>query len=699
MAGRGIQLAALAATCWGCAAGPPRTTATVDAKDLHASAGRASSTDPLEALRKFENTKRERTDFAHLPPSDTTLGADPYVVQYASPHLLGLLRGRSALVELDGSLHEVSRLPAPRSPTGMAIAGTGEVFVVGELSSRIARYRPGPGGRALVPAGSVELSDVRAMRDIAAGPEGVLYVVEEHGGRLLTVRPHADAGDQPPAARRETVLCHGPLHVARTLRWVMVDCLLDHAVVVRAVDAEGFPLAQDEARIEHDGPMWGMDALAEGNGLLVAVGGVEDHPLDRTEGSFGFVDSFVTLYRIEDGRAEKLGEVNTSAIGVVTPKALRLSRSPRSARSPGGVELAVAGYGSDHLAVLHWNGAVDGAPAVTTIDVPPGTAQMAACPDGSLVLANPLLDAWVRVPGAGPVDIVHVEDAASEARGAASRLGEGLFFTTLIAPWDRSEGRLSRFTCETCHFEGYVDGRTHHTGRGDIRATTKPLIGLFNNRPHFSRALDPDLTTMVNNEFRVAGARSDRDPGSRSAPGDLPWKRDLLVRDETLTPVDLRPAMMSFFMDFTHRPNPGNGRDAPSWTGAERAGADVFRSRCESCHEARVVADNPATRVDPSEWEQRVLAPEGAIVWAHEEYAKTGVTPYVNEKGARVPSLRRLYKKHPYFTNGSAAELSDVLDRARFSVDGGFFHEGGPQDARSLSSEEKASLAAFLDLL
>jgi hypothetical protein len=46
----------------------------------------------------------------------------------------------------------------------------------------------------------------------------------------------------------------------------------------------------------------------------------------------------------------------------------------------------------------------------------------------------------------------------------------------------------------------------------------------------------------------------------------------------------------------------------------------------------------------------------------------------VHEKGARVPSLRRLYKKHPYFTNGSADTLDDVLERARF-LPSGFQHD------------------------
>jgi len=104
------------------------------------------------------------------------------------------------------------------------------------------------------------------------------------------------------------------------------------------------------------------------------------------------------------------------------------------------------------------------------------------------------LDAWVVASPSGNT-LVRVDDASESTRSTESRLGEALLFTTLMAPWNRSDGRLSRFTCETCHFEGYVDGRTHFTGRGDVHATTKPLLGLFNNRPHFSRALDRDITT------------------------------------------------------------------------------------------------------------------------------------------------------------------------------------------------------------
>jgi hypothetical protein len=95
-------------------------------------------------------------------------------------------------------------------------------------------------------------------------------------------------------------------------------------------------------------------------------------------------------------------------------------------------------------------------------------------------------------------------------------------------------------------------------------------------------------------------------------------------------------------------------------------------------------------------------------VWAKDEYAQTGVLPYVHEKGARVPSLRRLYKKHPYFTNGSAGSIDDVLLRARFPPNG-FQHDRPCADVPSrgegrtaetmLDDAARGALSKFLALL
>jgi hypothetical protein len=655
--------------------------------------------DPVAVLRDWENATRRDFDFGHAPTSDTALGTDPYVIRGVGPgRFVGILRGRSALVALDADLNEIDRVAAPRSPSGLAVTPTGEILVVGELSSEVARYRFHDG--RLQPTGSIALPGVHAMRDVTSGPEGLVYVVEEHDGRLLTLQPGPDGAAAAPAARVDATMCHGPFRVLRAGQTLLVDCLLDHTVIARTVDARGFPVAAGEVRIVHDGPMWGLDALQERPGVtLVAVGGVEDHPLDRTEGSFAFIDSFVTLYRIAGGSAAKLAEVNTSALGAVTPKMVKLWLSPS-----GGLEVTVAGYGSDRLLSLAWptatpeSGAL-GEPAVKQRFIPPGASMGEELPGATLAMANPLLDAWVLSTPSG-VHVQTVDDGLARTRSTASRLGEALFFTTLMAPWDKSDGRLSRFACETCHWEGYVDGRTHHTGRQNVHATTKPLLGLLSNRPHFSRALDPDMATMVNAEFGVAGAKSDHPAWFTLATRDFPWVEDLSVQDATLPPEALRRSLMTFLMDFTHRPNPETvGRTA--WTPLERRGAAVFRDRCESCHEARLVADEPSSRVGFDRWEELVMSQADAIVWAHADYEKTGVLPYVNEKGARVVSLRRLYKKHPYFTNGTAPEIADVLDRVRFAAGApaAFFHESAPDGTTPLRPDDKTALAAFLDLL
>jgi hypothetical protein len=641
--------------------------------------------DPLVPLRAFEDSHRKSADFARIPSSEESLGPDPIriAVLPRSERALGLLRGRAALVVLDVSLHEVKRLGAPRSPTGLAVSASGDVvYVSGELSPRIARYRVVQGD--LLPAGEIELG-VHGIRDVALGPEGILYALDEQGGRLISFRP-----ELPKAPRRDTPVGHGPIRVLRTAKHLVVDALLDHTLLVFRVDGEGFPEAAEPVKIRHDGPIWSFDARESTDGLYVAAGGVEDHVLDRTGGFFGWIDSFAFLYRVT-GEATRLASVNVSRAGVITPKAISIDAVDGKS-----AVVTVTGYGGDHLARLVWKDAFGDFPSIETFLLPPGTAAMTTLAGGARAMANPLLDAWVLADHELATTIVPVEIKPWELPHATNtRVGEALFFTSLMAPKNRSEGPLSRFTCETCHFEGYIDGRTHHTGRGDVHATTKPLLGLFNNRPHFSRALDPDLASVAQNEFRVAGAGTESDPAFSVATREFPWLRALGVDAQTLSPEDLRTSLMAFFMVFSHRPNPAViGR--AHFSDDERVGAEVFRDRCEGCHAARLASDDAASKVPFASWEHLLFAPEGAIVWGRAGYEKTGVLPYVHEDGARVPSLRRLYKKHPYFTNGSAPDVAAVLDRARVSG-GVFFHAAKEGDA--LSAREQTRLLAFLDLL
>ena len=159
----------------------------------------------------------------------------------------------------------------------------------------------------------------------------------------------------------------------------------------------------------------------------------------------------------------------------------------------------------------------------------------------------------------------------------------------------------------------------------------------------------------------------------------------------------LRRALMSFLMELTFEPNQAV-RGRRQFSARERAGAELFRRRCESCHGARLVAEDASTAVPFERWEALVFSPQGPMVWASAEYRMTGVEPYPHPRGARTTSLRRVHHKFPYFTSGSARSLADVTAQAAWTGDR-FFHDRAPAGAERLRPDERASLLAFLELL
>lgn len=622
------------------------------------------------------------------------MGADPWAVRRVTGGWVGVLRGRSAVVLLDEDLRELARVPAPRSPSGIAIAKNGDVVVVGELSPVIARYVVR--GKTLVATTETRVPGVFGLRDVAIAPDGGIWALDGRGTNL--VRPSGET----------VAVGHGASQLVTTSKHVIVNAVADHEIVVfehaRAGGASA--LLGAPVRIKNDGPMWGFDARETPAGLVVVAGGVEDHPLDRTGGFFGYIDSFVYVDRVADGAVQRVAAINASEHGVVTPKAIAIE-SADGARA----EILITAYGSAAamrvgLALVASAGKPPMFEPIALVPGSRGLERASAGPKAKVVIANPLLDAWVMLDESGRVRVVPVTATPGEtepARAVASRLGEALFFTSLMAPKNTSEGALSRFTCETCHFEGYVDGRTHHTGRDDVHATTKPLVGLVGNRPYFSRAMDPDMSTVAHAEFRVAGEGSKVDPFFAVEPREHGWLGHVGVKERT-EPLELRRALMRFLTDFSHRPNPAVvsrvTRGAASFDDKEREGARLFAERCEGCHAARLSADDAGTRVPNERWEAMVLSDSAPIVWGSAGYRKTGVLPYVHTEGARTPSLRRLYKKYPYFTNGSAKSLEDVLVGVRFKG-GETWHAlaTAPADAEALDVKGRDAVRAFLELL
>ncbi len=659
--------------------------------------------DPIGELHDFEEARRRTTDYAALPAGDGVTGADPADLTRlpgAKDAFVAVLRGRDAVVVLDGRGVERQRLPAPASPTAVAVSADRRVYVAGSLGQNVARFRVRSDG-TLTRDGELALGGVASITDMALGPEGVLYIVENHGGRQLAVVPGQGGA---PTVVHELGTCHGPLRVVREDRFLLVDCLLDHEIRIYDASADGVPDGPPVATLRHDGPIWSLAAARAGDRLVVALGGVEDRPLSRADGAFGYIDSFVSVYELDATslavRARRT--VNVGELGVVTPKWIAVS-----AWLDGAISVETAAYASDRQVSLNWAARTE-TPEITSRELPPGTVALVPR-GGGFVAANALLDAWIIADGVR-VEVVPVAAAEDDppARSPEARAGELLFFTTMMAPWNGTEGPKSRFTCETCHYEGYGDGRIHFTGRDNVHATARPLRGLANNRPHFSRALDRTMADMVHAEFRVANKNNGKSPWFALDVQAVPWLKDVPGLPATMSPLWLRRSFMTFLGEYTHAPNPAavaaaaRPAGARGFTETERRGAEVFRATCEGCHAARLVADEPESHVAFARWEALVLAPEGALVWGSEAYEKTGVTPYVHANGARVPSLRRVYKRFPLFTAGSASDLAQVVARARFA--GGLFLHDGVGDGKAaglhgLGAEDATALLAFLALL
>jgi hypothetical protein len=562
----------------------------------------------LETMRVDEGTRLDAHDFANTPPWAEASGANPFLVhRIGADRFVGALRGTGEIVVLDAAGKRVgAALDRVPGITGWAWSDDEAFFAVGERAADVHAFAIEGGTPKR--RSSWRVPDVHALRDIAIGPGGELHLADMHRSRVITI---AAPQEGKPLVVASTHACGGAVQVQRVGDSLLANCLLEHRVRVWGPGAE--------ASIEHDGPIFAFDARAVEGGLEIAIAGVEDHPLDRKGGSFGFVDSFAFVYAVRGSSVERIAEINVGEHMVVTPKWIRWQDDGT---------LATAGYGSAGGAVID-----PVASRVQPVALPPGITSVAGSLQSGLA-ADPLLDAWIVL---GEHWSAH---AIEDARPTAVRVGEALVFTTLMAPAGSSTGKLSRFTCETCHFEGNVDGRTHHTGRFDVHATTKTIRGLFGNRPHFTRALDRTTTAMIDNEFNVASKGTPGDPWFTLSAADHPWLATLGVQG-SWSPEQLRRALFEFLTTFTPDRNPAVlGRTELDAT--EQRGAELFAAHCESCHGARLRSDDPSSRVEPAQWAAHVLG-NGAILWASDERTKTGVEPYVHDDGARVPSLRRLW--------------------------------------------------------
>ena len=337
--------------------------------------------------------------------------------------------------------------------------------------------------------------------------------------------------------------------------------------------------------------------------------------------------------------------------------------------SPLGDYVFVALQGSDSVAIVDaYSGDIKGAmergtgtaPDGIWIDAAAERAFVSNFTSRSVEVYDiaPLLDSISFEPAlVGETDTV-----ASEALTATELRGLRIFYNARDPRMSR-DGYLS---CASCHLDGGEDGAVwDFTARGEGLRNTIALNGRRGTafgRLHWTANFDEihDFENDIRNRFGGSGLMTNADFQATEAP--LGTRKAGRSAD-----LDALAAYVSSLDDFGRSPH---RTAAGELTSAAAAGETLFNElNCGSCHAGTFLTDGRRHDVGTI----ATNSGKGSNV------ALAGV-------GFKTPTLLGVWRSAPYFHDGSAATLADVIDRRH-------------GNHRAVSSAERSQLVAYLKSL
>ena len=299
-------------------------------------------------------------------------------------------------------------------------------------------------------------------------------------------------------------------------------------------------------------------------------------------------------------------------------------------------KLYVAHAGSDDLSVID----VATRKLLAHIEVGSNPRSLALSPDERTVWVNNLLSGTISAIDTMTDAVTDTIAVTTNPLPARVLRGKILFNTTSL----KSVAKDQWISCATCHFEGGADGRTWFFRDGP--RNTPPLFGVLSTMPmHWSGDLDElqdveQTIRVVQSGTGLAHGDDICTPACDTAPPTTGRSQDL---DD-----------LAAFMIHVQAPR----REPETSDAIERGEALFFANGCAACHPAPLYTDRAKHDV--------------------------GTGGPLERKGNSfdTPSLRGLFDTAPYFHDGSAATLQDILSR----------HGDGPL----LTSAEREDVVAFL---
>jgi DNA-binding beta-propeller fold protein YncE/mono/diheme cytochrome c family protein len=593
----------------------------------------------------------------------------------------------------------IARVPTCRFPDAVAALPGGGALVacrfdagLRRVESLHGRWRVSTIGPAIAPgARGLALSPDARLAYVASPATGGVEVVALKGG---TLEQHLPTGLSPRALR---VVPPGTVP-GEQRPLLLVSSFIDHRVTVHPIDPAG-TLGPAVQTIATEAPVLDLLVADAGGRPALWLATHEDRPLSRAHLSVEGLDSGVLVLPARalggdappfqdagSGRRDFVNLSERAPAAVVEPAAL--ARDERSGA------VAIVGAGTDNVLV-----APRGSRMTGTVAVGADPSAIAALP-GELprwVTADRLSDTLSFIEGT-PTEsrVVATLVVGEPARASGADLGELMFYSRALTPRNVADGPLSLYTCAACHDDGHVDGRRHPSKRNRFTSMTKTCRGLATTAPYLSLG-EPDTIAAFADNIVATHAQ-----GAEGGPDDYDrYPVTLRVRGEgdawrtvTLSPDEVRTALAAYMSRIPVEPSPFAPAHGRTLSSEARRGLAVFREHCARCHQ--LVGDAAAGDAIPArDLQRRLLA--GSVALTSARLYDVG-TPVLGKTGNNPPSLRGVWDAAPYFSDGSAQTLEDVLRR----TDPGAEKVHAPANATrppGLDEGARAALLAFLRAL
>ena len=380
------------------------------------------------------------------------------------------------------------------------------------------------------------------------------------------------------------------------------------------------------------------------DGDLLWTAGYRQARVRRNNGRVENLESFLYAYREADLARGVLAPVHA-----VDLAAEHLTDAVAVAPTEAGILVAVSG--SHRLA------RVDVETGASVLTRPSAFVTSDVLAEGAWIFTVGLLDDALHVHRQSDLGLIETVPLLAEPPPDPDpdyALGEVLFYSKAL--WADTPG--NQFTCNSCHWDGGNDRRVHPGYRESRWELGRPASGVGMLAPVFTPGQSPDIITAVDGFVRALDERywTERDTGVWLEPVEVTIARDRRV---WLSPYDVRRALLTYLARLPVEPGFLRAPGQPFSAAAER-GADLFWRDCARCHQ-------PSPHMAATTALERDAALdhliERPLAFGAGRWEKSGVLPYFTEQGNRVSPLTQLGRGGPFFSNGSAQSLAEVLRR------------------------------------